>query len=146
MESQAILELFGRVRRQVNLLATQELSRFGVGPKQAILIRYLARHQPISMADLARATVTDPAAVGRAIDGLMKKSWVTQQEHPDDRRCWRLSLTREGMVFAKRIQAVYRKIAHHFCVEMTAEERQMFGQQLLKIRQRLNSTLEENHR
>jgi DNA-binding MarR family transcriptional regulator len=118
-----ILESFGRVKRAANLLAVQELKPLGLGSKQASMLHYLASHRGCSHADLARHTITDPAATGRIADALIRRGLVVQTEHPHDRRRWMLALSPQGRHLAEKIEAVYEGVAAVLVLPLSKAER-----------------------
>ena len=128
-----LLDKFGRLRRKLNLRATLDLKPLGIGPKQALIIRELKRAEVSSLADLARSTATDPAALGRAIDTLIKKEWVAQREHPSDRRRWNVHLTKKGYSVAAKVDVIYGGLAEKLLEALTASEQENFSNILSKI-------------
>jgi DNA-binding MarR family transcriptional regulator len=109
------LEKFGKLRRTVNLFA---LHRFkgvsGTGVKQAVFLRHLLSQGPCSPAELSRATVTDPAAVHRAVKTLLARKMVERRPHPTDQRQWRILLTPRGTRVAREIESAYAEVAAWF--------------------------------
>jgi len=118
-----IIESVGRFKRAVNLLAVKELKPLGFGTKQASVLRYLAAHGHCSHADLARHTITDPAAAGRIVDSLIHRGLIARKEHPSDRRRWMLSLTPQGLKAADRIAAVFKGMAAVLAAPLKPRER-----------------------
>ncbi|MGH7441593.1 MAG: MarR family winged helix-turn-helix transcriptional regulator, partial [bacterium] len=105
------LDSFVRFRRAANLLAVQAFKPLGLGNKQAAVLLYLSREGHCSQADLARHTITDPAATGRIVTSLIRCACVAQKEHPTDRRRWVLSLTPKGRGLAAQVETIYRGVA-----------------------------------
>ena len=128
-----LLESFGRLRRSLNLYFTQAVRPLGMGAKQAALIRYLAKHKTASLAELSRFTLTDPAATTRAVNLLLKRGWVHQEEHPTDKRRWQMALTPHGEKQAALVEKIYGKIAGQVSKSLTAAERKGFSETLLKL-------------
>jgi DNA-binding MarR family transcriptional regulator len=128
-----LLESFGRLRRALNLHFTQAVRPLGVGAKQAALIRYLARQGTASLAELSRFTLTDPAATTRAVNLLLKRGWVRQEEHPTDKRRWQMALTPQGEKQATRVEKTYEEIAGKISGSLTGAERKTFAKTLLKL-------------
>lgn len=118
-----IMDSFGRFRRVANLALIKELKPLGIGHKQAKMLRYLAKNPEGSHADLARHTITDPAATGRIVDILVKRGLVIQKAHRTDRRAWVLFLSPKGRVLAKKIEIAYRKTAATLMAPLTVRER-----------------------
>src|SRR5262245_34884382 len=96
VDDYAVLQLFGKIRRQLKLVANQALRPLGIGTKQALILRELRLQKSASPSELSRITDTDPAATGKIIDTLIKRNWVERVDHPEDRRQWRILLTEEG--------------------------------------------------
>ncbi len=61
------LDTLSALRRRLTGVADEAYAPLGVGAAQAKLLRAVGEHQPMSQADLARATRTDPALTGRAL-------------------------------------------------------------------------------
>ncbi|HTA16704.1 MAG TPA: MarR family transcriptional regulator [bacterium] len=128
-----IIESVGRFKRAVNLLVVQELKPLGFGSKQASVLRYLAAHRSCSHADLARHTITDPAAAGRIVDALIRRGLIARKEHPSDRRRWMLSLSPQGLRAAERIAAVFKRVAGDLAAPLNSRERLALVASLDKI-------------
>lgn len=119
----SVLTALGRMKREINRIATQKLKTFGIGPKQGVLIRELSGVKCASLAELSRATYSDPTATGRAFAPLIKKGIVDQKDHPKDRRRYEVALSAKGVKVAAEIQKVYLEIARVLCKPLTDSER-----------------------
>ena len=128
-----ILESFGRYKRAMNGLIVKEMKPLGLGYKQASMLRYLSRNDLSSHADLARHTVTDPAATGKVVAGLIKRGLLRQQEHASDKRRWVLSLTAEGKALAKKVTARVEDIATLMAAPLSPKEQKALMEMLDKI-------------
>lgn len=128
-----LLEAFGRLRRTLNLYYTQAVKPLGLGVKQSAFLRLLAKEGKASLAELSRATLTDPAATTRAVNLLRKRGLVRQAEHPTDKRRWELALTPQGESQAERVQKAYGEVARRVSEALTPSERNAFGAILLKL-------------
>ena len=128
-----ILEKFGKLRRKLNLLFTQALSPLGIGPKQAVLLRYLSTRGESSLADISRATVTDPAAVNRSVAVLIKKGMIQRREHATDQRRWQVSLTRKGKGQAMEVEKIYAATAEKMVEGLLPREKEAFAALLDKM-------------
>lgn len=128
-----ILETFGRFRRGLNLAWNNGLKDLGLGTKQGLFLRYLAKHESASQADLSRATLTDPAAVNRALDSLQTRGWVARHDDPGDRRRWIVRLTPEGLKTAKKVDGVYRSLANEVFSSLKESERKTLYSLLLRL-------------
>lgn len=117
-----VLQAFGRAKLKLAELAVETCKPLGLGPLQAGLVRRLGELKTASLAELSRLMGLDPAAIGRAVDTLIKKGWVLRIDHPSDRRRWQLSLSPKGLKLLARVQAQYAKIAAQFCGSLGAAD------------------------
>lgn len=105
------LDRFGEITRGLRLVSGQAYATFDVGTTQAKFLRYLGQHQPLSQAELARATVTDPTLTGRVVQTLIERGWVDRHVSTEDRRQYVLSLTPSGQRIRRRVEAARRRVA-----------------------------------
>ncbi len=90
------IDTLSALRRRLASVAEGAYAPFDIGPTHAKLLRTLGEHQPMSQADLARATRTDPALTGRLLLVLQDRGWVRRRRSREDRRAFSLELTPEG--------------------------------------------------
>ena len=128
-----ILESFGRLKRELNLAVLHELKPLGLGYKQAGMLRYLAKHKFCSQADLARYTITDPAATGKMVAELVKQGLLSQKEHASDKRRWVISLTPKGTALARRLTGHVEKLARQLAAPLDHKEQRALVALLDKI-------------
>jgi DNA-binding MarR family transcriptional regulator len=122
-----LLEGIGELRRRVYVRAVRAFAAFGLGPRQVALLRYVARHEPLGQGELARATITDPGATARAVDGLVRRGWVERQTDPADRRRVALRLADEGRARLAEVDRSYAELAAGVFAPLTADERAAFA-------------------
>jgi DNA-binding MarR family transcriptional regulator len=132
------LEIFAQIRRQINLLFTAQLKSLELGPKQAIMLKFIHKSPRSSHAQLARATATDPAAVGRATDSLVKQGLILREEHPQDRRQWVLILSKRGKEVMEPVNKIIESISEDFLYALNGRERVQLKSLLKKIHGHLN--------
>jgi DNA-binding MarR family transcriptional regulator len=128
-----ILESYGHLRRALNLHYTQSLRPLGIGAKQAALMRLLAKQGKASLAELSRATLTDPASTTRSVNILSKKGWVKRKDHPTDNRRWELALTPQGEKMAVKVLKTYSQLSHEVAEALSPVERDAFIKTLDKL-------------
>jgi len=129
----ALLVSFGRIRRQLNLKATQALKPFGLGPKQALVLREVRILTQASPMELARLTYTDPASTGKILESLVKKQWLKRTNHPEDRRCYHVMLTAKGLKTIQKVETAYRKLAKEFCEPLDENQKNVFYKMFIEI-------------
>jgi DNA-binding MarR family transcriptional regulator len=128
-----LLEKYGRLRRGLNLLATQVLRPLGMGPKQAAFLRHLSRQGKASLADLSKATLTDPAAAGRLVKVLQNRGVIERRDHPTDQRSWEVKLTSQGVRMVKEVEKAYEQLAERAVRPLSAAEKKEFSNILDKL-------------
>jgi DNA-binding MarR family transcriptional regulator len=90
------IETFSGLKRRLTALVDAEYAPLGIGATQAKLLQVVGEGQPMSQAELARATGTDPALTGRVLRTLLDRGWVRRRRSREDRRAFSLELTPEG--------------------------------------------------
>ena len=118
-----IVLAYSRIKHQVAGLAGELFKPMGLGPLQAGIVRRLGEMGTASLADLARITCVDPAAIGRANDTLIKKGWVLRIDHPTDRRQWQVSLSPKGKKLLAGVRTEYEKVAAQFSAGLNLKEK-----------------------
>src|SRR5262249_40437290 len=98
------IDTFGTVRRRISALAAQAYAAIELGPMQAKLLRHLGKHAPISQAELARITDSDPALAGRVLATLIERGLIERERSKADRREYVLELTAAGRRTRDRIE------------------------------------------
>jgi DNA-binding MarR family transcriptional regulator len=99
------LDALSGLRSRLSGVAVEVYADLGLGPTQAKLLRTVGEGQPMSHADLARATGTDPALTGRALRTLLDRGWVRRRRSREDRRAFSLELTPEGDAQLEKVRA-----------------------------------------
>ncbi len=133
-----LLEAFGRCRRSLSLHFNNALRPLGLGVKQAPILRFLSKRGKASPAELSRDTLTDPAAMTKMVNQLLKQGLLRQGEHPTDKRRWELSLTPKGEKLAAEIEKIYRLLSEVALETLSSGEKKNFTQTLQKITQHLS--------
>jgi DNA-binding MarR family transcriptional regulator len=105
------IELFGAVKRCFHTLAVEAYAAAEIGSTQARFLRHIGRHTRISQAELARATETDPALTGRALESLRDRGWVLRSRSTEDRREYVLELSAQGRRALKKVEEARAQLA-----------------------------------
>ena len=97
--------------RSLRSAVAQAYAVLDVGSTQAKFLRHIGRNSRISQADLARATATDPALTGRALETLIERGWVRRKRSEEDRRQYILELSAAGERVRKRVEEARERVA-----------------------------------
>ena len=143
----ARLDLFKFVPFRLNRLAAEVSSalsaeyaaRYGLDiPEWRVLATLGFRHDPCSAQYIAQCTRTHKSTISRAVTSLMKREIVERVENEDDRREFRLRLTRKGTtLYEELIPRLLRK-EQEILSRLSAQERRDFARILGKIEQSLD--------
>jgi DNA-binding MarR family transcriptional regulator len=143
----ARLDLFKFVPFQLNRLAAEVSSalsaeyavRYGLDiPEWRVLATLGFRHDACSAQYIAQCTRTHKSTISRAVTSLMKRQIVERVENADDRREFRLRLTRKGAtLYGELIPRLLRK-EQEILSGLSAQERRDFARLLGKIEQSLD--------
>jgi DNA-binding MarR family transcriptional regulator len=128
-----VLDGLSALLRCVRTAATATYATFEVGSTQAKLLRHIGRNSRISQADLARATLTDPALTGRALETLMERGWVKRTRSEEDRRQYLLELTASGQRARKRVDGARQEISDRIAAALDERDRADFDRIAKKI-------------
>lgn len=136
------LDLFKFMPFRLNRLAAEVSSalsveyaeRYGLDiPEWRVLATLGFRHDACSAQFIAQCTRTHKSTISRAVTSLMKRQIVERIENADDRREFRLRLTRKGVqLYEELIPRLLRK-EHEILSCLSAQERRDFARLLGKI-------------
>lgn len=135
------LENFGKIRRQINLVAVKLLKDHRLHPKQMVMLRFVNRHGRVTLTQLAEGTATDMAAASRAIGPLIKQGWLKKARDPKDARCWIIQLTPRAARKMPGVERVYTELARRLSAPLSAKEGKVLLRLLTKVSERLQTEL-----
>lgn len=107
----AFIDTFGSMRRRITALAANAYAAADVGPMQAKLVRHIGKRSPISQAELARVTESDPTLTSRTLQVLIERGLVRRERSGEDRREYVLQLTPAGKRTQARIETLRSDLA-----------------------------------
>jgi len=93
---------------------------------------------PLSLGALSEELALSPAAISRAVDGLVQRGELKREEDPEDRRSKIVSLAPKGRATYDRIIAVRLAGVRNFVEELEPRERDALGSALHPIIERLS--------
>ena len=93
---------------------------------------------PMSLSALADELALSPAAISRAVDGLVQRGALKREEDPEDRRSKIVSLAPRGRAVYERVMAVRLAGLKNFIEELEPQERDALGSALHPIIERLS--------
>jgi len=98
----------GRIARVRRAAWAEELAGFAITPPQASVLRAVNDRPVSSLRVLARTLGTDPMTIKRCVDHLEAQGLVRSEVAQGDRRRRVLTLTHDGQVFVRELDARVR--------------------------------------
>ena len=105
------VETFTALKRCIMSVAAEMYGDVGMGSTQVQFLSHIAHHGRISQADLARATSTDPALTGRALQGLLERGIIRRERSKSDRREYLLDLGPAGGEWLAQVERARARLA-----------------------------------
>jgi DNA-binding MarR family transcriptional regulator len=128
------LESYASLKRCLDAVCTETYAASEFSALEAKILRYVAENPGTSQADLARATSTDAALTGRALQPLLDKGWIERRRSDEDRREYVLSLATPGRSPLKRAHQVRGKLAARLVEHLDERDLQDFDRIVEKLR------------
>ncbi|WP_320826636.1 MarR family winged helix-turn-helix transcriptional regulator [Reinekea sp.] len=114
-------------------LADKYQSDFQISRPQWRLMAVLGEQPDLSAADLVEHTAMDKVAVSRAVKDLKNRNLLLQQPDPEDKRRFRLRLSRAGQATYAAIVPIAAAYEASILAQLNAREREQLGQLLSKL-------------
>jgi DNA-binding MarR family transcriptional regulator len=146
----AKLDLFRFVPFRLNRLAAEVSSalaseyqqRYGLDiPEWRVLATLGFRNDACSAQYISHCTRTHKSTISRAVTALMQRQLVERVENQDDRREFRLRMTRKGRALYEELIPRLKRREQEILSCLTAQERDNFAQALSKIEKSLDLVL-----
>lgn len=138
MAKHEVLENYISLRREMNLVLGNKLKDTEFGQKQMQILYYLSLGS-ITMRELADYTLSDPAAISRAVASLENDGVLVRKPDPDDQRKVVVSLTAKGRAKAKEAEKVRIVIGDMVDSTLTVRERAQISHLIQKVIKGLRS-------
>jgi DNA-binding MarR family transcriptional regulator len=127
------MDRFIDLSRCLRALGGQAYAELELGTTQAKFVHTVGDRGPISQAELARATGTDPTLAGRALQSLITRGWVKRRRSDQDRRENVLELSADGRRAHRRVDKVRAELAARVAALLDARDLEDFDRIASKI-------------
>jgi MarR family transcriptional regulator, transcriptional regulator for hemolysin len=110
------LRNFGFLLKDISRLCTKNFERrasevrLGLTLDECKALAYLHRNQGVTQAELACSSDIPPMTLMRILDRMEGTGWIERRPDPEDRRAWRLHLTRAAIPALTRIWAIADRV------------------------------------
>ena len=104
-----ILSPIHKASRQIALHLELSLEELGMGSIEGHLLSYLGSYAPCTVGELTRVLGLKRSTMTSVLDRLEGRELLSRECDPDDRRSFRVQLTREGKLATRNIGRHLRK-------------------------------------
>jgi len=96
------MDALRRVVRRLHEAEAETEQALGVTAAQLFVMREVAKAQPLTISELARATATSQSSVSEVVTRLVARELLTRERSRDDRRCAEIRLSSSGRELLSR--------------------------------------------
>jgi len=125
--------LLAQVGAQAAAAFAARLTRLGLVPAHAGILRVIAMSEGLSQRILARQLGILPSRLVVLVDEMESKGLIERRDAPEDRRTHALHLTESGRQVMKEIGEVAQEHDQAICGALTADEKQQLTVLLARI-------------
>lgn len=111
------------------------LEPLGIGPREFLLLRFVANSEGQSQQVLAERLAVPPSRMVALVDGLEEAGLIERRPDPDDRRIRGLHLTKKGRTTLERAFKIALTFEQELCAGLDPGERD----QLIDLLQKLQA-------
>jgi DNA-binding MarR family transcriptional regulator len=129
------------VGQHVRHFTTKQLKKYKLSTQGWLILTVIGRFAPLSPSDLADRTSVGRDKISRIVDQLVDSGLVSRRPDEDDRRRVVLNLLAKGRRACDELELVARQIETDVLDGLSANERSMLLQLLVKIEQATHRVL-----
>jgi DNA-binding MarR family transcriptional regulator len=118
-------EIVFKIFKEVHRLENLDMERFGLSWRDIHTLKFLLKHSPCRVSDLANELNMPLFAVSRLLTAMSEKGLVAKAKDETDKRNTHLSLTPEGARIIKQVQAHHYHIFTSYLELMNENEASM---------------------
>jgi DNA-binding MarR family transcriptional regulator len=121
-------------------VARDQCARHGITATQLNALKLLQTVGEISLSELSRRMSAKNSSITGLVDRMVEANLVTREQSAEDRRVWKIKLTPEGRVMAKKIDVAPWEILRNAIAALPPQELQQLTQILLKVVDHIEGT------
>ncbi|OQY32965.1 MAG: hypothetical protein B6241_09405 [Spirochaetaceae bacterium 4572_59] len=110
------------IYRHLQIHLNQEFTAFGFGSGQYLYFNYISRNEGITQKELSEVLAIDKATTAKAIHKLKRQDYIRAEQHPDDKRSYRLYLTEKGQSIVPEVRRIMKNTRGILSRGMSEEE------------------------
>jgi len=112
----------------------EHLTEYNITPPQFSLMAFLWKKDGLSQAELSEKSQIDRTTMVGLVDRLEKEGLVKRMPHPEDRRAYRVCLTKNGRSLEEPLCRIAGRVTETFTSGLSANEVETLRVILDKIR------------
>ena len=112
------------IYRHLQIHLNREFTAFGFGSGQYLFFNHIARNEGVTQKELSKLLAIDKATTAKAIRKLSEQDYIRSEQHPEDKRCYRLYLTEKGRTIAPEVRRILKSSMGILSKGMSEEEEQ----------------------
>ena len=89
-----------------------------LGPAYGYVLRMLDGEPELRQADLAARLGMTRAGLGKIVDGMVRRGFLTRDSAPDDARAWALRIGPQGGVLLRRARAFHARFERELAEQL----------------------------
>jgi DNA-binding MarR family transcriptional regulator len=101
--------------------------------KQVFYLETIGNMDKPTFTELAKKLGLSKPSISAIVDKLIQKNYLQKQLDPDDKRSYRICLTKQGIELNNKHQAMHDGLAEHLTNVLTEEEQEKLAMVLNKI-------------
>jgi DNA-binding MarR family transcriptional regulator len=140
MIEDVILFQLDKTNKNAKMYAQREFDRLqlGITVDQWVLLKIIEESEQLSQIELAEKSLRDPASITRTLDLLEKKLLLRREPIIDNRRQYRVALTRQGKAFVRKHMAMVIRHRKRSVRGFSAQELEQLKAMLLRIQENMS--------
>ena len=112
----------------------EEFKGYELTRQQFGVLAFLWQEDGLSQAELATRSQIDRTTIGGLLDRMEKDGLIRRQPHPDDRRAYRVVLTKRGKELEGELDPIARQALSRLVAPLTPDEVDTLRAILVKLR------------
>lgn len=144
-EAMSLGHLLVQVSRLVGARLRRKMAGLGLHRAQGQILFFLWHEDGLPQHSLARALHIRPATATNTLQRMERDGWIERQRDEADQRLVRVHLTGRAEALREEVQRSFRQLDEEMAAALTAEEREVLRDLLLKVRGRLLPAEQTGH-
>ncbi|MCA1915235.1 MarR family transcriptional regulator [Methanospirillum hungatei] len=125
--------LLSIINRARVIFLNERLKPFKLSAGQYPVFMCLLKHPDITQDTMARYFHLDKGTIARTVKKMEDAEYISRRVDPDNRRAFRLSLTRKGYQMAPEIMAIDQEWEQAVSCQLTKEEKEQLQKLLRQV-------------